>query len=273
MMNRETLSPLHSLLFTWRWPLPLTLSCTVLAIGYAVWFRPRLARAAWFFSGLILLFLTLASPLDALAREYLLAADSLVRIIVWLVSPFLMLEGIPPSEGNTPEAARSFMAYFGWIAGMLLGPIWYVPAIYDATLAMAPLRWIQWAILLACGILFWWPLTAPSRSWRVKPVPAGIWYLFGATMWCSLLGLALAFTRPGLYRSYNRPGDSMQIADFLRNQMEMTRAGDQETAGLLFWIGASAVLLCGVMLMFYRWYVSREMREEFSSNSDAAIKK
>ncbi len=273
MINIETLSPLDSLLSTWRWPLPLTLSCSVLAIGYTVWFRPRVSRAAWFFSGLILLFLTLASPLDALAREYLLAADSVVRIVVWLVSPFLMLEGIPPSEGNAPEAARTFMAYFGWIGGMVLGPIWYVPALYNATLSTAPLRSIQWAILLVCGILFWWPLTAPVRSWRVKPVPAGIWYLFGATMWCSILGLALAFTRPGLYEHYNQPGDPMQIAGFLRDQMEMTRAGDQETAGLLFWLGASTILLCGVMLMFYRWYVSREVREEFLSNPGAAFKR
>ena len=231
------------------------------------------SRAAWFFSGLILLILTLASPLDALAREYLLSADALVRMAVWLAVPFLLLEGIPPSEGSASTGARTLVAFLGWIAGMLLVPIWYLPALYNATLGDAPLRWAQWASVLVCGLLFWWPLTAPARSWRLKPVPAGIWYLFGATMWCSLAGLALAFTRPGLYRPYNRPGDSLQLAEFLRDQMELTRAGDQETAGLLLWIGASAILLSGVMLMFYRWYVSREVREEFSSALGGSVKR
>jgi len=273
MMKRETLTPLQSLLWAWRWPPPLTVFCSLLVLAYIGWYRRRLSRAAWFFSGVILSLLTLASPFDALARQYLLAADVPVRIAVWLAAPFLIMEGIPPSEGRASKGARTAVACLGWIAGMLLVPAWYLPRLYDATLVSAPLRWAQWAAVLACGLLFWWPLTGPSRAWRVKPVPAGIWYLFGAAMWCSLAGLALAFTRPGLYRSYSGTDDPLQIADFLRNQMELTRAGDQETAGLLLWIGASAVLFSGVMLVFYRWYVSREVREEFSSRSEAATKR
>lgn len=220
-----------------------------------------------------MLVLTLASPLDVLASEYLLAADTVVRITVWLAVPFLLLEGIPAPERDAPRNGGTLAATLGWIAGMLLVPIWYFPPLYNATLANDPLRSMQWGTVLVCGLLFWWPLIAPPRSWRVKPVPTGVWYLFGAAMWCSLVGLALAFTRPGLYRLYNRPADSLGIGDFLRDQLEMTRAGDQETAGLLLWIGASAILLCGVMLMFYRWYVSREVREEFSSASSAAAKR
>ncbi len=273
MMKGETLSPLHAILSSWRWPLPLTVFCAIAGAGYLGWFRARLSRAGWFFSGLILLLATLASPLDALAREYLLAADALVRIVVWLAVPFLMLEGIPPSEGRASQGAKNAAVWTGWIAGMLLVPAWYLPDLYNATLAWEPLRWAQWAAVLVCGLLFWWPLISPRRTWRVKPVPAGIWYLFGAAMWCSLAGLALAFTRPGFYRAYIQPQDRLGIADFLRNELEMTRAGDQETAGLLLWIGASAILLSAVMLMFYRWYVSREVREEFTAARSAALKR
>lgn len=251
----------------------MTAFCAILGAGYLGWFRARLSRAGWFFSGLILLLATLASPLDALAREYLLAADALVRVVVWLVVPFLMLEGLPPSEGGAPHGAKNAAVWVGWIAGMPLVLMWYLPDLYNAALAWEPLRWAQWAAVLVCGLLFWLPLTAPRPSWRVKPVPAGIWYLFGATMCCSIAGLALAFTGPGFYHAYNQTQDRLKIADFLRNELEMTRAGDQETAGLLLWLGTSAVLLSGVMLMFYRWYVSREVREEFTPARSATLKR
>jgi hypothetical protein len=39
-------------------------------------------------------------------------------------------------------------------------------------------------------------------------------------------------------------------------------AYDQETSGLLFWISTAIILLTEVMLVYYRWYISPEVRNE-----------
>jgi len=113
--------------------------------------------------------------------------------------------------------------------------------------------------LLAGGILFWWPLHSPSRGQRIPLVPHSLLYLTAGTVWCSLLGIFVAFGHSAAHGYAGMP-DTLHIADSLLNQWSFTQASDKETAGLLFWVGASTVLLTEVMVVYYRWYVADSRR-------------
>ena len=56
--------------------------------------------------------------------------------------------------------------------------------------------------------------------------------------------------------------DTLHIADSLAKDWSFTPEMDQQTAGLLFWIGAAAVFLTEVMLVYYLWYISPEVQNE-----------
>jgi hypothetical protein len=68
--------------------------------------------------------------------------------------------------------------------------------------------------------------------------------------------LFLAFAQPSIYSGYANPPDTLHIADSLVVDWSFTRENDQQTGGLLFWIGSATVLLSEVMAVYIRWYRS-----------------
>ena len=145
-------------------------------------------------------------------------------------------------------------AALAWIAGALSLGAWYVPSLYNAALRDPRVEALQAASWVLGGVLLYLPLYSPARQHRLKPVPAGVIYLFAMAVVASVLGLRLATMPPGPYGSYLAPKDPLHILEALQNRYHLTPEDDQQTAGFLFWIGACAVLLWSVMIMFYRMY-------------------
>jgi putative membrane protein len=140
--------------------------------------------------------------------------------------------------------------------------MWYFPRLLNAALASDAVRCAEYATLLAGGALFWWPLHSPIREQRIPLVPNSLLYLAAATVWCSLIGLFVAFGPSWSSSHYLRSIDTLHISDSLVKDWSFTRETDQETAGLLLWISAATILLTEVMLVYYRWYISPEVRNE-----------
>jgi putative membrane protein len=252
----------------WRWRLDAIAGCATLAAVYCAVTRVRSWRALlWFLSGDALLAVILCSPLDLLARNYLFTAEAIERIFLALTIPYLLVRGV------TKNIAKFGINYFvAWIAGMAALSIWFLPRFLNAALAGESIRRAEIATILIGGIIFWWPLHSPVRSQRIRMVPNALFYLTAATVWCSLMGLFLAFEQPWYFPRYSNPVDTLRIADSLLRDWSLTRETDQQTAGLLWWIGAATVLLSEVMFTYYRWYVaesknSPETRRERTSRA------
>jgi hypothetical protein len=81
----------------------------------------------------------------------------------------------------------------------------------------------------------------------------------------------LAFSHTVSSAHYIHASDTLGIADSLLNEWSFSRETDQETAGLLFWIGAATILLTEVMFVYYRWYNSSGVQNEFSSSGDRRL--
>lgn len=171
--------------------------------------------------------------------------------------PYLLILSMPP------RISFRLNRYLAWIVGMGMLLIWFLPGPLNAALASPTIRAVEYATLIAGGILFWWPIHAPSPNHRIPLMPASLFYLAAGTVWCSLLGLFLAFAQASIYSRYARPADTLHIASSLVTDWSFSRETDQQTAGLLFWIGAAAVLLSEVMVVYIRWYRSNEVRREF----------
>jgi len=263
---------MNAFLSAWHWPLPQMVASAAALVFYFLKFRPREAgRIACFVSGLALFILTIASPLDLLGRQYLLSAEVIMHVIVALAVPLCLVGGLPRSPDALP--GNRILPYVGWVAGSLTIAVWFLPSVFDATLKNSWLWDVMQITLVAGGVAFWWPLFSPARTSRIKPVPAGIWYLFGAMIWCSFAGMLLAFTNLDAFQPYVRVQDTLGILSFIREDLELTRAADQETGGMLLWLGTMAIFLTTVMVLFYQWYRSPEVRNEFEPQQAATVKK
>ncbi len=213
-------------------------------------------RTAAFLTGCALLVAALVTPLDTLAREYLVWAHLLQNVVLAEWAPLLLVLGIPPGLAERltrPRAIRllttPFIALPLWVATYAL---WHVPALYDAALRHpSSLLALEHATYVASGVLFWWCVwqEAPHRLSAI----ARAGYVVAAFVLSAPLGLVLALVPRPLYDFYaHAPERVWGIARLEDQQLGgMTMAGEQ-----------SVVFFVVFALWFTRFLAEQERLEE-----------
>ncbi len=79
----------------WHLKPEVIVGCVGLIMFYVLWVRPLTWRAMSWVSGLLILALSLISPLDTLAHDYLFSAHMVQHLLMTVVVPPLLLAGIP----------------------------------------------------------------------------------------------------------------------------------------------------------------------------------
>ena len=200
----------------------------------------RRRRSLYFYSGLALLLLAVASPLDYWSDRYFFV-HMIQHLLLMFGAPVLVVAGAPwqPLLAGLPghlgkDATRQVMTG-GWArplraaAGFLLRPwpaviafnlvmvIWHLPGPYDlGTTNQAVHIWLMHGTFFAAGLLFWLQFL-PSPPFRIRMSRAGQAAALVATnvqMWFLAMALSLFSTGPW-YAVYNHvPGVSLpQLPD------------------------------------------------------------
>jgi cytochrome c oxidase assembly factor CtaG len=156
-------------------------------------------RTGAFASGLFLIAASLNSPLETVSDHYLLLMHLLQNALIADVAPLLVVLGLTPRMRE--ELARRGMGRLRsrWILPLWLGA-WYcthIAVFYDWALRTGWGLNVEHGILIAVGLLFWWPIV----SGRLSP-PAGLGYLAVAFVGSSFLGLAYIFSSSPFYAFY-----------------------------------------------------------------------
>ena len=157
--------------------------------------------AICFLAGLAVLWIALASPIDAL-DDFLLVAHMIQHFLLMSIVPPLILLGAPavPLMRGLPRQmikrvfapvmrrawfrgiAHAFGSpAFAWLAMNLAYLGWHVPAAFELTLRSEPIHNLEHLCFLTTSILFWWvvicpwPATSrlPRRGRGSRATPAG----------------------------------------------------------------------------------------------------
>lgn len=156
--------------------------------------RPKPWRAASFAFGLFLIAGSLNSPLETIAAKRLLMFHLLQNALIADIAPLFVLIGLTPAMRASLPHVRARYALPAWLIA------WYgthAANFYDWALRTDwPLQ-LEHAILIAGGLLFWWPLVSGRLA-----APAAIAYLGVGFVASSFLGLALIFSSRPLYSFY-----------------------------------------------------------------------
>ncbi len=201
-------------------------------------------RVAAFASGLFLIAASLNSPLETIASRYLLLMHLLQNGLIADLAPLLVVLGLTPRMRE--ELARRGLGRLRsrWILPIWLGA-WYcthIAVFYDWALRTGWGLNIEHAILIAAGLLFWWPIV----SGRLAP-PAGLGYLAVAFIGSSFLGLAYIFSSRPFYAFY----------EHAPRLWGLSHARDQNLGGIL--MNGEQTL---VFLLAIGWFVMRLLDEE-----------
>jgi cytochrome c oxidase assembly factor CtaG len=185
--------------FSWE---PAFIVLAVLAaIAYARSNPPRGWRLASFAAGLFLVAAPLNSPMETIAAHRLLLIHLVQNALIADIAPLLVLVGLTPAmkawlERHGARRIRARWAILAWLVA------WYgthLAGFYNWALDTGWALNIEHAILIAGGLLFWWPLVAGRLE-----APAALAYLGAAFVASSFLGLAFIFSSHPFYSFYER---------------------------------------------------------------------
>ena len=158
--------------------------------------------------GLALLFVALASPLDAFS-SLLLSAHMVQHLLLMMVVPPLLLlgqpmlpilRGLPRSftkEGLGPflrwpalQTLGSFLVApaFAWLAYNVSAVAWHVPPVYEMALHSRAWHNVEHATFFWTAILFWWPVVQP---WPSRPRWAR-WFVIPYLLTADIINTAIS---------------------------------------------------------------------------------
>jgi cytochrome c oxidase assembly factor CtaG len=228
--------------WSWNWEslAPLALAALYLS-GTRRERRPL--RTASFLVGCALLVVALVTPLDTLAREYLVWAHLLQNVVLAEWAPLLLVLGVPPrlAERLTRSSlvrvlTAPYVALPLWVGTYAL---WHVPALYDAALRHpSSLLALEHATYVVSGALFWWCVWQDAPHRLSAMARAG--YVVAAFVLSAPLGLVVALVPRPLYDFYAAAPERVWGLSRLEDQQigGMTMAGEQSVvffAVFLFW--------------------------------------
>ncbi|MGL6279921.1 MAG: cytochrome c oxidase assembly protein [Gaiella sp.] len=218
--------------------------------GEATWWR-----VLAFCGGCVLLVLALVSPLDTLAREYLVWAHLLQNVVLAEWAPLLLVVGIPTALGAALTRGRvlhalthPFVALPLWVGTYAL---WHVPVLYDAALDRPQsLLLLEHLTYLAAGVLLWWCVWQDAPHHVSPGGRAG--YVFAAFLLSAPLGLLLALLPEPIYEAY---------ADAPERVWGLDRTLDQQLGGMTMAAEQSVVFFAVFALWFVRFLAAEDRHD------------
>jgi cytochrome c oxidase assembly factor CtaG len=213
-------------------------------------------RALLFVLGLLLIVGALNSPLETIAVHYLLLIHLLQNVMIADWAPPLILLGLTPAM--RAAVARRGGPVFAWIARPKIAlPVWLVAwygihlaIFYDFALRNPWALNIEHALLVAVGLLFWWPVLAGEP--HDVSVPVKIGYLGTAFVGSVFLGLGLTFSETPFYDFY---AEAPRL-------WGLSASKDQNFGGILMNAEQAAVFLAAIL-----YFVVRLIPEEDRTSS------
>jgi putative membrane protein len=213
------------------------------------------ARALPFAAGLLAFALALLSPVGTLAEGYLFSAHMLQHLMLVLVVPPLVLLAFEPVPGDRtsdePRARVRLAPVVAWGLGVGAMWLWHAPTLCNAASQSAVVHRVQELSLLAMGAAFWWPILAPRTGARLPPL-GGVVYLFTACVACTLLGVAVTFSRVEVCSVFAHPVDRLGVMPLVRDGWGLTAERDQQIGGLLMWVPACLVYGAAILAVLAR---------------------
>ncbi len=211
--------------------------------GLASW------RTAAFVTGIIALFVSLASPLDA-AADRLLSMHMLQHVALTTIGPPLMLLGLTPAllhpllRGRKVGQAAKLLTHPVFAATLFVLNMWFwhVPPIYGGALDYMSIHITMHLAFMVTGVLFWWPVIQPSPLTGRLGEGGRILYLIAAGMPIALLAMLFFASSGVIYDHYATVEKLWGIGPI----------DDQQVAGLIMGGLGEVASFAAVTLLFFR---------------------
>jgi putative membrane protein len=276
-------SALQTAIESWNPPLATIATLLILATLYARGFyrlhrqmpeRFPLWRLASFMSGIGMLFLAIASPLEEF-DDLLLQFHMAQHLILMMVAPTLLLAGapaIPMVRSLPPRIAKTLLGpifrsntvrsafaeltqpWVCWIAFAAATWGWHLPTTFQLALRSDGWHVVEHICFFTTALMFWYPVIQPWPSVSRWPRWAMLPYLLLADGQNTILSALFIFSGRLLYPYY---ATAPRIAGF-------TPMGDQIVAGAIMWGPGSIFYLVPAALIMLEMLAPQNLSRQFT---------
>lgn len=256
-----------SLLTSWRFEALQLVPLALVALLYAGRVRtlrrrgapPPGWRVAIFWLGVVLLLLSLASPIDPFAEEEFLFMHMLQHVLLGDLAPLCLVVGLtgpilqPLLQFHWVNRLRvlthPFVALPLWALN-LAG--WHVPFMYEAALHHDAVHALEHFSFFTAGALMWSPVveTLPGPEWFGTGFKLG--YIACVRIFETVLGNVFLWSGTVFYPFYVHEHERWGISPL----------HDQALAGTVMMIEGSIVTLAALAWLFLRLAAEGELRQE-----------
>jgi cytochrome c oxidase assembly factor CtaG len=213
-------------------------------------------RILSFLSGVAVMFLALASPLDAAAHRSL-SMHMLQHVALTTIGPPLVLLGLTPAllapvlrlsgiERGLRTLTNPVVSGSAFIVNMW---VWHVPPVYGAALEHLPVHIVMHLTFMATGLLFWTVVIRPLPELNQASEGGRLLYLFATGFPMELLALMLLASGTVLY-GYYEDGPGL---------WGMSALTDQQIAGLIMGALGQLAGFVAITWLFFRFLDREEM--------------
>jgi len=229
---------------------------------------PGYGRLTLFLSGLLVIWIALASPLEGLGKQ-LLVMHMLQHVLLLDIAPILLILGLTKGilrpitrRVRAVEERAGYLAHPAFAVALYVGSMWFwhVPAMYDLALRYANIHALEHLTYIIAGSLYWWYLISPIRSRMRRGGPGPIVYMVSTKLLVGVLGVGLAFAPHALYSYYKHQPQYWGL----------THAEDQSLAGLLMALEQSIVMGIALVVLFIRMLNESERQAQREERLEVA---
>ena len=230
------------------------------------WLPDQRWRPVLFFSGLLITFVALQSPIDRGGDLYLFSMHMVQHMLLMMVAPPLLLLGIAgarpaPRERHTALRTIWWAVTRPWPAVAIFNAVllfWHIPSLYDTTLTTVPVHIIEHLSFIGAGVLLWWGVVDPIRDERTVTISSltKIAALSIAGIPPTILGIVFALAPAPIYSFYVQ-------APRLWGLSALT---DQQYGGGIMLGGGNIVYFIAIIVVFMRLFTDPGRDEEIAAD-------
>jgi len=212
-----------------------------------------------FWTGIALLLVALASPVDALGEEDFLFMHMLQHVLLGDLAPLAIVAGLTgpmlrpvlaiPVVDRLRVLAHPLVALPLWALSLY---VWHIPALYEAALHHGAVHALEHVCFFTFGALMWAPVleVLPAPEWFGTGAKLG--YVAGVRVLETILGNIFLWTSGPFYDTYVHAEEIWGISP----------ARDQNLAGVVMMAEGGIVTLVALAWLFLRLAEEGELRQQ-----------
>ena len=221
-------------------------------------------QTATFTAGIIVIFVSLLSPLHILSDSYLFSAHMFQHVLLTLVAPPLLILGTP--DWLLRPLLRTNLAFrlarvgthpvLAFALFNIVFSVWHIPPLYQLSVTNHGVHIGEHLLFIMAAVIMWWPLASTMPELPRLSYPFQMAYLFLLSIAQLMLFAPITFSREPLYQWYV---DAPRI-------WGLTAVLDQQIGAIIMKMGGGLIFLTLLVIIFFRWF-NRE--EEHKMAEDA----